>query len=131
MPLQDESEFEWENLDYIEISEMNDDERAITLLLSKANNLDSSVQREIICALNYLIKNHTNLLIKPLSWLFDNFHMFHHSTIASILELISIEIKQLKSLLLEIKPSIKKLIGAQNLYIHNEVESIFSELSNE
>ena len=129
--LPDESEFEWENLDYIEISEMNHDERAITLLLSKANNLDSSVQREIICALNYLIKNHTNLLIKPLSWFFDNFHMFHHSTIASILELISIEIKQLKSLLLEIKPSIKKLIGAQNLYIQNEVESIFSELSNE
>lgn len=129
--LPDESEFEWENLDYIEISEMNDDERAITLLLSKANNLDSSVQREIICALNYLIKNHTNLLIKPFNWFFNNFHLFHHTIIASILELISIEIKQLKPLLLEIKPSIGKLIGVRNLYIHNEVESIFCELSNE
>ncbi|CCW31468.1 hypothetical protein ABLA30_03215 [Xenorhabdus nematophila] len=129
--LPDESEFEWESLNYIEISEMNDDERAITLLLSKANNLDSSVQREIICALNYLVKNYTNLLMKPLNWFFNNFHLFHHSTIASILELISIEIEQLKPLLLEIKPSIGKLIGVQNLYIHNEVESIFCELSNE
>ncbi|PQQ28759.1 hypothetical protein C6H64_13895 [Photorhabdus luminescens] len=129
--LPDESEFEWESLNYIEISEMNDNERAITLLLSKANNLDSSVQREIICALNYLVKNYTNLLIKPLNWFFNNFHLFHHSTIASILELISIEIEQLKPLLLEIKPSIGKLIGVQNLYIHNEVESIFCELSNE
>lgn len=129
--LPDENEFEWESLNYIEISEMNDDERAITLLLSKANNLDSLVQREIICALSYLVKNYTNLLIKPLNWFFNNFHLFHHSTIASILELISIEIKQLKPLLLEIKPSIGKLIGVQNLYIHNVVESIFCELSNE
>ncbi|KZN65263.1 hypothetical protein N473_01425 [Pseudoalteromonas luteoviolacea CPMOR-1] len=129
--LPDESDFEWENLDYIEISEMNDNERAITLLLSKANNLDSSVQREIIFALNYLIKNYTNLLIKPLNWFFNNFHLFHHSTIAAILELISIEIKQHKPLLLKIKPSIEKLIGVQNLYIQNEVESIFCELSYE
>ncbi|UHJ59469.1 ATP-binding protein [Vibrio furnissii] len=129
--LPDESEFEWENLDYIEISEMNDDERAITLLISKANNLDSSVQREIICALNYLIRNYTNLLTKPLSWFFDNFHLFHHSIIASVLELILIEINPLKPLLLEIKPSIGKLIGVQNLYIHNAVDSIFCELANE
>lgn len=129
--LPDESEFEWESLNYIEISEMNSDERAITLLLSKANNLDSSVQREIICAVNYLVKNHINLLIKPLNWFFNNYFLFHHSTIASILELISIEIMLFKPLLLEIKPSIGKLTGVQNLYIHNEVESILCELSNE
>lgn len=129
--LPDKSDFEWESLNYIEISEMNDNEKAITLLISKANNLDSSIQREIICAINYLMKNYTNLLIKPLSWLFNNYHLFHQSTIASILELISIEGGKFKPLLLEIRPSIEKLIKVQNLYIHNEIEMILCELNYE
>ena len=119
------SDFKWKNLNYLDFTELNDNEIAIILVLSKTNSFDSSIQKEVILALSYMIKEDVYLLAKPLKWLFKNLELFHQITIASILELLLIELSRIRILLLDIKESLERARIIDNLYIQHTLDDIF------
>ncbi|HHG3038483.1 ATP-binding protein [Vibrio parahaemolyticus] len=129
--LPNKSNFKWGNLDYLEFCHFNDNELAIILALSKTNSFDSSIQKDVISALSYIIRKDVNILIKPLNWFFNNLEFFHQLTIASILELLSIESRRTRPLIFEIKASIEKARVINNLYINNILDDILGGLINE
>lgn len=122
--LPDENQFEWQNIEDPEMLEMNDNELAITLILSKSNNLDVTVQQEIISAMSYLIEYDNNLLIKPLKWFFNHNKRFPQLFIATLLELLLIEKKHYRSLLTNIRNELHNCYSIENLYIYNTLDKI-------
>ena len=61
--LPDTNDFKWENIESTEILDMNHDELAIVVILSKTKNLDAFVQKDIIVAISYLMQHDDTLLI--------------------------------------------------------------------
>ncbi|MGR6652164.1 hypothetical protein ACU6T3_12000, partial [Avibacterium paragallinarum] len=63
--LPDTNDFNWNSVESNQfLSGMSADELAITLMLAKMKNLDSTVQREVLFAIHYLINYKINLLTK-------------------------------------------------------------------
>ncbi|WP_108175602.1 ATP-binding protein [Vibrio splendidus] len=118
-----DKKFDWNNLDYLDFSDFSDDEVAIVLLLSKTSSFDSSIQKEVILALSYILDSNHKLLIKPFEWFFSNHHLFHHMTIASIVELLSVESEKLIDM--KIEKSLNKVRSIGCLYIDNTLDDVY------
>jgi hypothetical protein len=129
--LPDGNDFKWKNIQSSEILDMNHNELAIVVILSKTKNLDAFVQRDVIAAINCLMKYDDKLLIKPFRWFFNCIERFHQLSVASILELFLIEIDNHPSLLTCIKGELKKAFIIENLYIHNTLQDILDGLADE
>jgi hypothetical protein len=129
--LPDTNDFKWEDVECTEISDMNNNELAIVVLLSKTKSLDAFVQKDIIGAISYLMKYDDSLLIKPFRWFFNNVVRFHQLSVASILELFLVEIDNHSLLLNSIKDELKKAFVIENLYIHNTLQDILDGSEHE
>jgi len=129
--LPDTNDFKWESLECTEISDMNHDELAIVVILSKTKNLDSFVHKDIIVALSYLMKHDGSLLIKPFRWFFNNIECFHQLSVASILELLLIESDNHSLFINSIKDEMRNALVIDNLYIHNTVQDILNGSEHE
>ncbi len=129
--LPDTNNFKWESVECTEILKMNHNELAIVVIFSKFKNLDSFVQKDIVVAISYLLKHDDSLLIKPFRWFFKNIERFHQLSVASMLELLLIEIGNHPLLLNSIKYELKKAFVIENLYIHNTLQCILDELEHE
>ena len=75
--LPDINNFDWQDVESPELLEMNYDEVAIVMLLSKSNFHDSQVQREIINAISYFMRENEDILVKPLRWFFNHYEKFN------------------------------------------------------
>ncbi|MGR5153191.1 ATP-binding protein [Photobacterium swingsii] len=129
--LPDTNDFKWESVECPEISDMSHDELAIVVILSKTKSLDSFVQKDIIVAISYIMKHDDSLLIKPFRWFFNNIERFNQLLVASILELLSIEMGSHPLLLNSIKSDLNKAFIIENLYIHNTLQNILNGLDHE
>ncbi|MEZ9067351.1 ATP-binding protein [Vibrio atlanticus] len=129
--LPDKNDFKWESVESVELSDMNHDELAIVVILSKTKNLDAFVQKDIIVAISYLMKHDDTLLIKPFKWFFNNIERFHQLSVAGILELFVVEIESHSVFLNKVKIELKKAFIIENLYIHNTLQDILDGLDNE
>ncbi|WP_235621256.1 ATP-binding protein [Aliivibrio fischeri] len=129
--LPDENYFKWESVESVELSDMNHDELAIVVILSKTKKLDVFVQQDAFVAINYLMKYDDTLLIKPFRWFFNNIERFHQLSVAGILELFLVEIDSHSVFLNKIKLELKKAIVIENLYIHNTLQDILDGLDHE
>ena len=117
--LPDDNVFDWNIVEDFELDNMNNDEIAIILLLSKTKHHDAEIQREVLVAIAYLIGYDENLLIKPLKWFFNNFEKFNQLSIAGLLEILLIESQNCIELLKEIKGELIQFLNCENLYIRN------------
>ena len=126
--LPDINDFNW---DFVEsnqfLSGMSADELAITLVLAKMKNFDSTVQRDVLFAIHYLIGCETNLLIKPIKWFFENSSEFNQLSIVAILELIYLEKNKTIPLITQCKDDFKKCQRIGNFYIDRLVDKIIEE----
>ncbi|MCD9496048.1 hypothetical protein GLP20_14265 [Photobacterium carnosum] len=129
--LPDKNDFKWESVESVELSDMNHDELAIVVILSKTKNLDAFVQKDIIVAISYLMKHDDTLLIKPFKWFFNNIERFHQLSVAGILELFVVEIESHSVFLNKVKLELKTAFVIENLYIHNTLQDILDGLDNE
>lgn len=129
--LPDTNDFKWEHVESTEMSDMNHDELAIVVILSKTKNLDAFVQQDIIVAISYLMKLDETLLIKPFRWFFNNIERFHQLSVAGILELFLVEIDSHSEFFNKIKIELKKAFVIENLYIHNTLQYILDGLDYE
>ncbi len=120
------SDFAWDNVESLELSEMNNDELAVVLILSKSKNLDAFVQKEIIVAISYILRHDESLLIKPFRWLFNNIESFNQLFVASVLELLLLEIGNHPLLLDSLKDKFRNALQIDNLYIHNNLQDILN-----
>lgn len=118
-----DKKFNWDSLDYLNFSEFSDDEIAVVLLMSKTSSFDSSIQKEVILALSYILNKNHELLIKPLEWFFANLERFHHMTIASIIELLSLESEKLVAM--KVEESVNKARTMRCLYIDNAIDDVY------
>lgn len=128
--LPNESEFKWKEVKDKELKDMNDNEFAIALILTKMTYLDSLVQKEIIFAINYIFNYDKNLLIKPIKWYLHNLANFPHISIASLLELFLIQIEDDLSFFQNFKDDIIELQNFENLYIKNILEELLKRIEN-
>ncbi|HAV1325330.1 TPA: ATP-binding protein [Vibrio parahaemolyticus] len=124
-----DKKFEWNSLDYLAFNDFSDDEVAIVLLLSKTSSFDASIQKEVILALSYILNFDHYLLIKPLKWFFSNLQFFHHMTIASIIEILSVESGKLIDM--NIEKYVDEARGIGCLYINNTLDYVYRGVSNE
>lgn len=119
------NDFNW---DFIEsnqyLSGMNENELAVTLMLAKMKNLDSTIQREVLFAIHYLIDYETDLLIKPIKWFFENLIEFSQLSIVAILEIIYLEKGKLIILIEQCKDDFKKCQKIGNFYIYGLVNKV-------
>ncbi|WP_201288012.1 hypothetical protein [Psychromonas sp. L1A2] len=129
--LPDKNDFKWESVESIELSDMNHDELAIVVILSKTKNLDAFIQKDIIVAISYLMQHNDTLLIKPFRWFFNNIERFHQLSVAALLELFLVEIDNHSIFLNEVKLELKKALVIENLYIHNTLQDILDGLDHE
>jgi len=129
--LPDTNEFKWENVENSELSGMDHNELAIVLILSKSKNLDAFVQKDIIVAISYLMNHDDTLLIKPLAWLFNNVDRFNQMFVASILELILVEVDNHPLIYNYIKNTFTSELITENLYIHQALQDILGGSTNE
>ena len=128
--LPNESEFKWKEVKDKELKDMNDNEFAIAMILTKMTYLDSLVQKEIIFAINYIFNYDKNLLIKPIKWYLHNLKYFPHISIASLLELFLIQIEDDLSFFQNFKDDIIELQNFENLYIKNILEELLKRIQN-
>lgn len=129
--LPDTNDFKWEGVECSELSDMNHNELAIVMILSKTENLDSFIQKDIIVAICYLMKHDDSLLIKPFRWFFNNIECFHQLSVASILELLLIESDNHSLFINSIKDEMRNALVIDNLYIHNTVQDILNGSEHE
>ncbi|WP_428019464.1 hypothetical protein [Arcobacter sp.] len=128
--LPNESEFKWKEVKDKELKDMNDNEFAIAMILTKMTYLDSLVQKEIIFAINYIFNYDKELLIKPIKWYLHNLKYFPHISIASLLELFLIQIEDDLIFFQNFKDDIIKLQNFENLYIKNILEELLKRIEN-
>lgn len=123
--LPNKNDFEWR---YIEsnyyLSDMNENELAITLIFAKMRNLDSTIQREILYSVHYLVNNEINLLIKPVKWFLDNLSEFSQLSIFSILQLFYLEKEKAGYLINQCKEDFRKCYQFNNGSINYLVDKI-------
>lgn len=112
-------QFDWNEVENVVLSSMNNNELGVSLILSKTKHYDAETQREILVAISYLMAYDQTILIKPLKWLFNNFEKFNHLPIAGLLEILLIEKKNCIELLNEIKGELIQFLNCENLYIRN------------
>lgn len=129
--LPDTSDFIWDSVESPELSEMNHNELAIVLILSKSKNLDAFIQKDIIVAISYIMNHDDTLLIKPLAWLFNNVDRFNQLFVASILELILLEVDNHPVIYNCIKDTFTSELITENIYIHQVLQDILGGSSNE
>lgn len=113
------NQFDWNEVENVVLSSMNNNELGVSLILSKTKHYDAETQREILVAISYLMTYDQTILIKPLKWLFNNFEKFNHLPIAGLLEILLIEKKNCIELLNEIKGELIQFLNCENLYIRN------------
>jgi len=128
--LPNQSDFQWKSIKDSKMHKMSDDEMAIVMILVKMKNLDSSIQKEIILALNYLLNYDEKLLIKPLKWFFDNINYFPHISVASILELFLLYVDDNQEFFQTIKDDFVKVESLENLYIQNKLEELIQRIDD-
>ncbi|OBX04866.1 hypothetical protein QV06_04910 [Gallibacterium genomosp. 3] len=127
--LPDTNDFDWDSVELNQsLSEMSENELAITLILAKMKNLDSTIQREILFSIHYLINYQINLLIKPIKWFLENSREFNQLNVVAILELIYLEKNQTIPLITQCKSDFKKCQEIGNFYIDNLVDKIIEEV---
>lgn len=129
--LSDNNEFDWKSVENTELSYMTYDELAITLLLSKSKNYDSSIQRTVLSGISYLLDLNSNLLVKPIKWFLNNFNLFNPISVAGILEFFLVELRNHRQFLMLLKDEFTQLNSCENLYIRNNVSEILEGLSDE
>ncbi|MBF6984592.1 P-loop domain-containing protein [Pasteurella multocida] len=122
--LPDINNFDWQDIDSPEFLGMDYDEFAIVMLLSKSIFHDSQVQREIICAISYFMRENEGILVKPFRWFFNHYEKFNQLFIATVLELLETEKDNNKKLLAEVKESLASLHEIENIYIHDKVANL-------
>ncbi|MDG9730170.1 ATP-binding protein [Ignatzschineria sp. RMDPL8A] len=127
--LPDINNFDWQDVESPEFLEMNCDELAIVMLLSKSKFHDAYIQREIIYALSYFMKENGDLLIKPLRWVFNRHEQFNMLFIATVLKLLETEKDNNKMLLAEVKESLESLYNIESVYIDDKVHSLIGGVS--
>lgn len=128
--LPDENNFQWEDVEDSLLSDMNQDELAIVLMLSKTKHQDSHIQREVLVAISYLIAYDQTLLIKPLKWLLINSERFYQLSIASILELLLVEKEHCQQILTNIEVELLQASNIDNLYIKNTIIDLLEDINN-
>lgn len=129
--LPDENDFKWEVVEDARIEKLSDDELAIVILLSKMKNVDSPVQQEIIFAINYFLHYNDNLMLKPLIWFFQNLHFFPHLSIASVIEVLILNVEKKKEFLeLLLKYIVVSIKSIENMYIQNSITILLNKLKN-
>ena len=126
--LPDNNVFDWNIVEDFEFDDMNYDEIAIVLLLSKTKHHDAEIQRDVLVAIAYLINYDENILIKPLKWFFNNCEKFNQLSIAGVLEILLIEKINCIELLKEINGELKKFLNHENLYIRNNYLDLTKEI---
>lgn len=114
-----------------ELRDMGDDELAISLILSKSENLNSYVQREIIGAINYIMTYNASLLVKPLKWFFINAKRFHQLSVAAILELLLCKIDEQQELFKKVEAEVINCSSSDNLYIQQILQELGEGLDSE
>ncbi len=124
--LPDTNDFKWDSIESTELLEMNNNELAIVFILSKSKNLDAFVQKEIIVAISYILNHDESLLIKPFRWLFNNIENFNQLFVASVLELLLVEIANHSLLIDSLKDKFRNALLIDNLYIHNTLQDILN-----
>lgn len=122
--LPDINNFDWQDVENPELLEMNYDEVAIVMLLSKSNFHDSQVQREIINAISYFMRENEDILVKPLRWFFNHYEKFNTLFIAAVLEVLDIEKDNYKKQLVEIRLSLEHLYKIESIYINDKVAGL-------
>lgn len=128
--LPDENDFQWEDVEDSLLSDMNQDELAIVLILSKTRHQDAHIQRTILEAVSYLIDYDVMLLFKPLKWLFVNIERFDALSIASILELLLVEKENCHQVLASINIELLQASNIDNLYIKNTIIELLEDTNN-
>lgn len=129
--LPDNSDFEWKDVESSEIFEMEMDEAAIVLILSKSQNLDAYVQKEILTGISYIMNKNEDLLQKPLKWFFNNVERFNQLFVSALLELFLVEADNHTAFLRDISTELRRANIFSNLYIHNTLQEILDRLDNE
>lgn len=128
--LPDKNDFQWEDVEDSLLSDMNQDELAIVLMLSKTKHQDAYIQREVLVAISYLIAYDQTLLIKPLKWLLVNIERFYQLSIASILELLLVEKENCHQILTSIEVELLQASNIDNLYIKNTIIDLLEDINN-
>jgi len=123
-------DFDWKNIKDKTIKRMSNDEVAIVMILVRLRNLDTTIQKEIIFALNYLLNYDANLLIKPMKWFLKHIHNFPHLSIASILELFLLYVYDKQEFFQEIKDDIIMVGSLKNLYIQNSLNNLLNRIKD-
>lgn len=126
--LPNKNDLEWRDIesnDYL--SDMNENELAITLIFAKMSNFDSTIQREILSAIHHLINNEINLLIKPVKWLLDNLTEFSQLSIFAIFELFNLEKEKIGYLINQCKEDFRKCYKIENSCINDLVNKIIED----
>ena len=121
-------DFDWKSIKDKTIKSMSNDEIVIVMILVRLKNLDTTIQKEIIFALNYLLNYDENLLIKPLKWFFEHIDNFPHLSIASILELFLLYVDDKQEFFQELKDDIVKVESLENLYIKNSLYELLERI---
>lgn len=129
--LPDTNYFSWESIESSELLAMSNNELAIVFILSKSKNLDAYVQKDIIVAISYIMNHNELLLIKPFRWLFNNIDSFNQLFVASILELLLVEIGKHSLLIDSLKNEFRNALHIDNLYIHNTLQDILDGSKHE
>jgi len=128
--LPDDNNFKWKEVNDKDLKDMNDNEFAIVMVLSKMVNLDSLVQKEIIFTINYIFNYDKNLLIKPIKWFFNNLKYFPHISIAGLLELFLLQIDNELIFFQKFEDHIIKVQKFENLYIKNILKKLLTRIEN-
>ena len=128
--LPDQNNFKWEDLKDTHIDDMSNDEIAIVMILVKIKNLDSTVQKEIIMAIDYLLNYDESLLVKPFKWFFENIDYFPHMSIASIFELFLLYVDNKQDFFQTIKNDLTKATSLQNLSIQKNLNILLERIND-
>ena len=128
--LPDNNDFRWDDIENFYISEMNNNELAVVLMLAKSKHNDSEIQRETLYAISYLLKYCEEFLVKPFKWFLINAHRFNELTVSGLLEILAIEINECNTLLLDIQNELREALKIDNLYINKLLSELVKEASN-
>lgn len=122
--------FDWQQIEDQYIESMNDDEIALTMMLSKMRSFDVSVQREIILAVNYMMNYDCSLLLKPFKCLFEHIEYFPHLSIAGLFELFLLYVDSKRDFFQQIKDDLLKVEGLENLTIQKNLNLLLTKVEN-
>jgi len=122
--------FEWKQVNDRNMKTMSDDEIAIVMILVKMKNLDTTIQKEIIMAINYLLNYDDTLLVKPFKWFFEHIDYFPHISVASMLGLLLLYVEGKQEFLQIIKDDIVKVVSLKNLTIQKNLNELLERLNH-